>query len=201
LALAACGQSQSVDKPMAEVYMTLSSLPADADAMSLATAVLPGTSYWVEPVGANKIVWHFKREAGEYGRYVAELSEDGPGKTTVATHFEDGETGANMAFLRDIAKLAGDASIRAALTGQPVDRAAVQAQIRQQIASNPVAAQIATIETVSDEMHRMAPPDKCKTGTSAEMNSWVCQKHGHTIDANGVIRRSDTGAIETSTEH
>ena len=32
------------------------------------------------------------------------------------------------------------------------------------------------MESVADEMDRMAPPDKCKTGTPKEMNSWVCQK-------------------------
>lgn len=200
LALAACGQSQSVDKPIGEVYATLSSLPADADAMSIATAAFPGTSFWAEPAAGNKIVWHFKRDAGEYGRYVAELSEDGPNRTTVRTWFEDGDDSA-LPFLRDIARSAGDASIKAALTGQPVDQSAIQAQVRQVIASNPVAAQVAVIETVSDRMDKMAPPDKCKTGTTQEMNSWVCQKHGHTIGADGVIRRADTGEIETSTDH
>ena len=69
-------------------HMMLSSLPGDADAMSLATTV-PGTSYWVEPT-ANKVVWHFMRQSGEYGRYVAELSEAGSDKTRVTTRFEDG---------------------------------------------------------------------------------------------------------------
>jgi len=200
LALAACGQSQSVDKPIGEVHATLSSLPADADAMSIATSAFPGTSYWAEPSGDNKIVWHFKRDAGEYGRYVAELSADGPNKTTVRTWFENGDD-SSLPFLRDIARSAGDASIKAALAGQPVDRSGIEAEIRRRIASNPVAAQVAVIETVSDRMDKMAPPDKCKTGTTQEMNSWVCQKHGHTIGADGVIRRADTGEIETSTDH
>ena len=75
LALAGCGNSQTIEKPVAQVLLTLSSLPGDADAMSLATT-MPGTSYWVEP-GANKVVWHFMNQSGEYGRYVAELSEAG----------------------------------------------------------------------------------------------------------------------------
>ena len=200
LALAACGQSQSVDKPMGEVYATLSSLPADADAMSIATAAFPGTSYWVEPMGDHKIVWHFKRDAGEYGRYVAELSADGPNKTTVRTWFENGDDSA-LPFLRDIARSAGDASIKAALTGQPVEQSAIQNQVRQVIASNPVAAQVAVIETVSDRMQKMAPPDKCKTGTPQEMNSWVCQRHGHDINGDtGVITRTDTGEVVQSTD-
>ncbi len=33
LALAGCGKSQTVDKPLAQVLVTLSSLPGDADAM------------------------------------------------------------------------------------------------------------------------------------------------------------------------
>jgi hypothetical protein len=174
LTLAGCGKSQTVDKPLAEVQMTLSSLPADADAMSLATSI-PGTGFWVEPL-AGKVVWHFTRQSGEYGRYVAELSEDGPSKTTVTTHFEDGPADSGLKFLDEIAVIAGDASVAAALQGRAVDRSGVKAQISQHIASNPMAAQVQVIETVADEMDRMAPPDRCKTGTTKEMNSWVCQK-------------------------
>ena len=174
LALAGCGKSQTVEKPVAQVLVTLSSLPGDADAMSLATT-MPGTSYWVEP-GANKVVWHFMNQSGEYGRYVAELSDAGTDKTSVATHFEDGPAAPNMRFLDDIATIAGDASVASALEGHAVDRSGVQAKIRQRIASDPVASQVEVIEHVADEMDRMAPPDRCKTGTPKEMNSWVCQK-------------------------
>lgn len=199
LVLAACGQTQSVDRPLPEVLTTLSSLPGDANAMSLATS-FPGTSYWVEPT-ADKVIWHFTRESGEYGRYVAELDADGPSKTTVTTYIEEVGSDANLAFLRDIAKVAGDASVAAALEGRAVDRIAVENQIHKMIADNPVAAQMAAIQTVAEEMNRMAPPDTCKTGTAEQRNSWVCQKHGHTIDANGTIRRADTGEVETDTNH
>jgi hypothetical protein len=199
LALVACGQKHSVDKPIAEVYTALASMPADADAMALAT-IFPGTSYYVDPASASKVVWHFQRKGADYGRYVAELAADGPARTTVTTHFEEGESETNLSFLRDIARIAGDASVTAALEGKAVDRAAVQAEIRQHIASNPMAAQMATIQTVSDEMDRMAPPDTCKTGTPEEMNRLACQRHGHTIDANGVITRSDTGQVVNSTD-
>lgn len=174
LALAGCGKSQTVDKPLAQVLVTLSSLPGDADAMSLATT-MPGTSFWVEP-GANKVVWHFMHQSGEYGRYVAELSEAGADRTRVSTHFEDGPAAPNMRFLDDIAKIAGDASVAAALEGHAVDRSGVQAKIRERIGSDPVASQVEVIEHVADEMDRMAPPDTCKTGTPKEMDSWVCQK-------------------------
>lgn len=174
LALAGCGNSQTIEKPVAQVLLTLSSLPGDADAMSLATT-MPGTSYWVEP-GANKVVWHFMNQSGEYGRYVAELSEAGANKTTISTHFEDGPAAPNLRFLDDIATIAGDASVAAALEGHAVDRSGVQAKIRERIASDPVASQVEVIEHVADEMDRMAPPDTCKTGTAKEMNSWVCQK-------------------------
>src|SRR6478672_3529202 len=113
LALAACGQSQSVEKPMAEVYATLTSLPADADAMALATT-FSGTAYYVEPAGDNKVVWHFQHNGADYGRYVAELSASGPKTTKVTTHFENGSIDSNLGFLRDIAKIAGEASVRAA---------------------------------------------------------------------------------------
>lgn len=172
-ALTGCGKSQIVDKPIAQVSMMLSSLPGDADAMSLATTV-PGTSYWVEPT-ANEVVWHFMRPTGEYGRYVVDLSEAGS-KTRVSTHFEDGPADPNMRFLDDIATIAGDASVAAALEGRAVDRSGVQAKIRERIGSDPVASMATTMESVADEMDKMAPPDRCKTGTPEEMNSWVCQK-------------------------
>jgi len=173
-ALAGCGKSQTVDKPIAQVSMMLSSLPGDADAMSLATTV-PGTSYWVEPT-ANKVVWHFMRPTGEYGRYVVDLSEAGSDKTRISTHFEDGPADPNMRFLDDIATIAGDASVAAALEGRAVDRSGVQAKIRERIGRDPVASMATTMESVADEMDKMAPPDRCKTGTPEEMNSWVCQK-------------------------
>lgn len=174
LAMTGCGNFQTVDKPAAQVYMTLSSLPTEADAMSLATTV-PGTSYWVEPA-ANKVVWHFMRPNGEYGRYVVELSEAGSDRTRVRTRFEDGPADPGLRFLDEIATIAGDASVAAALQGRAVDRGAVQAAINQHIASDPMAAMATTMENVADEMDRMAPPDRCKTGTPKEMNSWVCQK-------------------------
>ena len=174
LAIVGCSKSQTVDKPVAQVYMTLSSLPGDADAMSLATT-FPGTGYWVEPT-ASQIVWHFTRQSGEYGRYVVELSEAGSGRTRVTTRFEDGPADPQLRFLDEVATIAGDASVAAALDGRAVDRSAVQAAIRKHIADNPVAAMATTMESVSDEMDRMAPPDRCKTGTPKEMNSWVCQK-------------------------
>jgi hypothetical protein len=199
VALVACGEKHSVDRPMAEVLTTLSSLPSDANAMQLATS-FPGTSYWVEPA-ADKVVWHFTRASGEYGRYVAKISADGPNRTTVTTYVEEAGSDANLAFLRDIAKVAGDASVVAALEGLAVERAAVQQQIQKMIGDNPVAAQMAAIQTVAEEMDRLAPPDKCKTGTAEEQNSWVCQRHGHDISADGTIRHSDTGEIETDTNH
>jgi hypothetical protein len=200
LALAACGQKQSVDKPMAEVYSTLTSLPADADAMALATT-FSDTAYFVEPAGDSKVVWHFQRNGADYGRYVAELSADGPAKTTVTTHFENGSIDSNLGFLRDVAKIASAASVTAALEGHAVDRSGVQSQISQLIASNPVAAQVQVIETVSDRMDQMAPPDTCKYGTPKEMNRPACQRHGHDINGDtGVITRSDTGQVVNSTD-
>jgi hypothetical protein len=199
LALVGCGKSQTIDKPMAQVSMMLSSLPGDADAMSLATT-MPGTSYWVEPT-ANKVIWHFVRQSGEYGRYVVELSESGSEKTRVTTHFEDGPADRGLKFLDEIATIAGDASVAAAVEGRAVDRSAVQAKISQRIASDPMASMATTMESVADEMDRMAPPDTCKTGTPKQMNSWVCEKHGHTINGDtGVITESDTGRVVNSTD-
>lgn len=195
LTLAGCSDSQSVDKPLAEVYMILTSLPGDANAMSLATR-FPGTSYYVEPAD-HKVTWHFVRDGkGEYARYVAELTEDGPNTTKISTHLEDGPADSNLSFLDDVAKIAADASITAALHGNSVDRSAVQQQITQQMISNPLASQITTIETVSDEMQKEAPPDRCKTGTPEEQNSWVCQKHGSDINGDtGEITDAETGKV------
>lgn len=195
LVLAACADKQSVDRPASEVYTILTSLPSDSDAVSLATR-FPGTSYFIEPA-PGKVVWHFVREgSGEYGRYIAEISEDGPTKSTVATHFEDGPADSNLSFLDTVAKIALDASVTAALQGKAVDRSAVQSQITQQMVSNPLAAHTAAIETVADEMDRMAPPDKCETGTPEEQDSWVCQKHGKNINGDtGVVTDAETGEV------
>ena len=81
-----------------------------------------------------------------------------------------------LKFLDEIATIAGDASVAAALEGRAVDRSGVQAKIRERIAGDPMASMATTMESVADEMDRMAPPDRCKTGTPKEMNSWVCQK-------------------------
>jgi hypothetical protein len=196
LTLAACGaDTLTVDKPFAEVYATLISLPGDANAMSLATSY-PGTSYYVEPAD-HKVTWHFVRDGkGEYATYVAELTEDGPNKTKVSTHLEDGPADTNLSFLDKVAKIAADASVAAALGSGQVDKSAVQQQIAQQMVSDPLAAQTAAIETVSDEMDKEAPPDTCKTGTPKEQNSWVCQKHGTDINGDtGEIKDAETGEV------
>jgi hypothetical protein len=195
LILAGCGNSQSVDRPAAEVYMTLLSLPSDASAVSLATSY-PGTSSYVEPA-AGKVIWHFMRDgSGEYGRYVAEVEESGAAKSTVTTYFEDGPADSNLPFLDKVAQIALDASVTAALQQKPVDRSAVQSQIARQMVSDPIAAQTAAIETVSDEMQRDAPPDTCKTGTAEERNSWVCKKHGTDINGDtGVVTDAETGQV------
>lgn len=176
LLLVACGNSQTVDRPMADVHSLLSDLPSEADAMSLATSY-PGTSLWVEPM-ADKIIWHFMREGtGEYGRYVAELSQDGTSRTSVSTRFEDGPADSNLLFLDEVAKIAADASIAAALQGQPVDRATIQSQITQKMISNPMAAHEAAIETVADEMDRQAPPDPCDDPSREDLrDSPVCKE-------------------------
>ena len=157
LLLASCGQdqSQTVDLSVAEVQTLLLQLPGDADAMSLATRY-PGTSYRVEPA-ADQVVWIFMRDGtGEYGRYIAELSADGPNKTIVTTRFNDGPADPNLTFLDDVAKIAADASVAAALQARPVDMATVQNEITQTMMKNPMAAHTAAVETVSDE-----PPDPC----------------------------------------
>jgi hypothetical protein len=195
LAFAGCSESQSVEKPYAEAFAALTSMPGDADAMSLATR-FPGTSFYIEPTD-HKVIWHFVRDGtGEYARYVAELSEDGPNKTTVSTHLEDGPADSNLSFLDTVAKIAGDASVTAALHGTAVDRSAIQQQIAQEMIKNPLASQITTIETVSDEMKKQAPADSCKTGTPKEQSSWVCQKHGSDINGDtGVITDAETGEV------
>ena len=160
LLLAACGNTHRVERPIGEVFANLSNLPAEADAMSLATQ-FPGTRYWAAEEG-NKVIWHFAQGDREYGRFVAELTEAGPGATEVNTRFEaDGAS--ELAFLRDIAEAAADASLVAALEQRPVDRAAVQARIRELATSNPMGAQVATIKTVSDQIDAMAPPDPCES--------------------------------------
>jgi hypothetical protein len=129
-----------------------------ADAMSLATK-FPGTAYYLEPDG-GRLIWHFQQNGKDYGRFVTTLKEDGPKATYVATSFEnatDAPAADNLGFLRDIAKIAGEASIAAALSGTSVDRSAVEQRILAQVSADPMAAHAAAIETVSAEMDRLAP--------------------------------------------
>jgi len=115
LALTACGNSQSANLPAQQVQAMLVSLPNEANALSLATSY-PGTSYYVEP-GDQKVTWHFARVGtGEYGRDVAEISEVGPDKSTVSTHFEDGPADPSLSFLEKVAEIAMDARVTEALT-------------------------------------------------------------------------------------
>ena len=175
LALAGCGKSQTVEKPVAQVLYDAVE-PARRRGRDVAGdhhARAPVTGSSRRP---NKVVWHFMRQSGEYGRYVAELSEAGANKTTVTTHFEDGPADPNLRFLDDIATIAGDASVAAALEGHAVDRSGVQAKIRERIASDPVASQAKSWNMSPTRWTEWPRPTRCKTGTPKEMNSWVCQK-------------------------
>ena len=179
--------------------MMLSSLPGDADAMSLATT-MPGTSYWVEPT-ANKVVWHFMRQSGEYGRYVVELSEAGSEKTRVTTHFEDGPADPEPALPRRHRDDRRGCQRRRGAGGSCGRPQRVQAKIRERIASDPMASQVEVIEHCGRRDESDGPARQCKTGTPKEMNSWVCQKRGHTINGDtGVITESDTGRVVNSTD-
>lgn len=160
-ALAACGNSQRVERSLTDVHATLASLPADADAIAVATT-FPGTDYFVEDQG-DQLIWHFRHQAQDYGRFVAKLSQDGPNATTVSTHFENASDAAdagNLAFLRQIAAKASEASISAALSGRSVDRSSLQQEIQAEVAKNPMAAQTAVIQTVGDEIDRIAQEQK-----------------------------------------
>ena len=166
--LAACSGGRHVDKPLNEVYVMLTSMPAEANAMALATT-FPGTSHYLQPDG-GRLIWHFTHQGKDYGRFVAILREDGPNATVVSTAFEqanDAELSAKLGFLRKMARKAGDESVAAALEGRAVDRLAFQEEMKQMVLSDPMAAQMAAIETVGAEMDRLAPPDPCDSDDRA----------------------------------
>lgn len=168
LTAAGCGNAQRVEKSLTEVHSTLLSMPAGADVMGLATT-FPSTAYYLEPDG-GRLIWHFTHDGKDYGRFIATLSEDGANATEVSTHFEEASDAAiagNLDFLRKMAKTAGEASVNAALTGQPVDRAALQQEFQDLIAQDPMAAHSAAVATVSSEMSKMAPPDPCDSDDRA----------------------------------
>lgn len=159
LLLAACGQSTTrVEQPRIDVYAMLSSLPADANAMPLAMTY-PGSSYYLDPL-PDRLVWRFTHEGIEYGRMTAEVAADGDKATEVITYFEDVRDNPaveRFAFLRDTARIAAEASLKAALKRRAVDQSAVRAAIEQVYAKNPVAAQMKNIESIAQQMDEMAP--------------------------------------------
>ena len=162
LSLAACDNAERVERPYADVYATLASMPAEADVMDLATT-FPGTDSWLEN-RPGQLTWHFTHEGKDYGRFLVTLAEDGASATKVSTSFEeanDAAASARLGFLRQMARKAGEASVAAALTGRPADRTALQQEMTQLIMSDPMAAQVAVIETVGSEMDRLAPEDPC----------------------------------------
>lgn len=171
LLLAACGETQRVEKPITEVHATLASMPPQADVMDMAT-MFPGTTYFLE-AGGEQLVWHFTYNGQDYGRYVASLKADGANATTVSTRFEsDGDD--KLDFLRKMAKKAAETSVAAALSGRSVDRAAFGQQFRGMVVSNPMAAQTAVATTMADQMNRiademetMAPEDPCESDNDA----------------------------------
>ena len=162
LSLAACDDAERVERPYADVYATLASLPAEADVIDLATT-LPGTDSWLE-TRPGQLTWHFTHDGKDYGRFLVTVAEDGASATEVSTIFEesdDAAASARLGFLREMARKAGDASVAAALSGRPADRSALQQEMAQLLMSDPMAAQVAVIETVGSEMDRLAPPDPC----------------------------------------
>jgi hypothetical protein len=166
LLLAACGSNaQRVEQPIGEVFASLADMRSDANAMPLATR-LPGTRSQVEQT-ESEVVWRFTQHGEEYGRFIAALAADGPAATNVTTRYEPVPNRGDLAFLHNVAQAAGEASVAAALAQQPVDMAALEQQISQIAVTNPVAAQIAVIETVSDEMDARAPPDPCDSDDRA----------------------------------
>ena len=103
LALGSCGSSINVEQSATEVLTTLASLPAESDAIGLATA-FPGAGSYVEPL-PDKVTWHFTHNGQEYGRFVAALNANGETSTSVSTDFEQLQAGPYPAFLGRVAEM------------------------------------------------------------------------------------------------
>jgi hypothetical protein len=175
LVLAACSQTQRVEKPVGEVHASLANMAPEADVMDMA-ASFPGTTYFLD-AGGDQLVWHFTHDGKDYGRFVASLEADGPDATKVTTYFEnasDADLASDLGFLRKMAKQAAEVSVAAALAGHSADRAALGQQFQAMMITSPIAAQKAVTATIADQMNRisddmdaMAPEDPCLSDDDA----------------------------------
>jgi len=153
--LAACGNTQRVEQPIGAVQSKLAAMPTDANAMQY-VAEFPGADYFLENQG-NRLIWHFRHNGKDFGRFVAELEPEGTTATDVTTSFEnsdEAELAGKLGFLRDLARKAGDASVNAALTGKAVNREEFHQMFVAQVAANPMGAATSKMSGASAAMDK-----------------------------------------------
>lgn len=141
LLLAGCGKSVQVEQPIGAVQAKLAAMPSEANAIQYVWE-FPGSDTFLENQG-NRLIWHFRHNGKDYGRFVAELAPVGTAATKVTTSFEnsnEAELASKLGFLRDIAHKAGDASVDAALNGKTVNRDEFHQMMIAQVAANPMGA-------------------------------------------------------------
>lgn len=151
LLVAACSgrQTQVAEQPLTRVHGQLIAMPAQANAMDTAMQAA-GTAYWIES-GGNPIVWRFAMNGKAYCRFHAELTEKGPTSTVVATWaeqvdeasraaVEDGRKRPDYRYLCDVARIAGEESVAAAVQNRAADKPAIVAKLRGKVASDPASA-------------------------------------------------------------
>lgn len=168
MVLGACsGESETaVSEPLA-VYAKLTSMPRNADVMHLAKQAA-GTDYYLEPNG-GELIWHFRMKGNDYCRFVADLHEDGPNATRVATRAEDAGEAADAAvaqgserpdyrYLCHVARIAGEESVAATLAHREAQTRAVWDAIREYAAANPMAV-MRTASAAMDEAARSSDWD------------------------------------------
>lgn len=174
LLLAACsGRERVVAEPLDMVRAKLAMMPDEADALYLG---IQGASvgYHLES-GADALVWHFTKDGADYCRYTARLVAVGPSKTRVSTRAEyvtdaadaavaGGAARPDYSYLCDVARIATDESVAAALESRPADTNAVFKRIGATVAANPTGMMRsveAALAEAESEMETYEPYDPC----------------------------------------
>jgi hypothetical protein len=184
--LAACSgrNSHVAAEPLNDVRRRLIAIPAQANVLPVAMQAA-GTSYWQES-SDNPFVWRFAMNGHPYCTFYAELKEQGPGKTQVITWTERAEEAAKAAaaaggdradysYLCDVARIAGEETVAAAVGNRPADEQIVLSQLRRNLVADPASA-MRSADAAMDEAIRDAPTslDPCEEDVaSKKCEDWL----------------------------
>jgi hypothetical protein len=151
LLLGGCsGQTSHVaEEPLAAIRARLIALPSEANAMNTALQAV-GTSYWLAST-ENPLVWRFAKDGAIYCVFNAKLEEAGTTRTRILSWVENADEAAQAAvpagrqradyrFLCDVARIAGEESVRAVIENRPANNEVITAKLRQNLVQDPASA-------------------------------------------------------------